>query len=100
MEKIISEFIEMKENGEITDKEFIVLTALAHIVEESGCEEGFSDIVAGDLIKATGYNGQQIGGIIASLENKGLVEVVEEYVNWEKYNFIHLAKEIVYRYVD
>jgi DNA-binding IclR family transcriptional regulator len=58
----------------LTEKEQSVLNAL---IAGLYAEEGFSDVCAGDLSKATGLNKQAVGGVLTSLQDKGYVWVSE-----------------------
>ncbi len=67
----------------LTEKELLVATLFANTSTYCcGCfddEENLSFMNARDLMeKKTGMNGQQIGGIMSSLEKKGLISDCEE----------------------
>jgi hypothetical protein len=62
------------ENLDLTDKEQNVLTAL---IDGLYAEPGFSDIDAQDLAKATELNKNAVGGVLTSLQAKGIVWVSE-----------------------
>jgi len=61
-------------NLNLTDKEQSVLT---NLIDNLYAEPGFSDVCAEDLSELTGLNKNAVGGVLTSLQAKGIVWVSE-----------------------
>ena len=61
----------------LTNKETAALTYLVGEAEFEGSEFNFCDAIPQDVAKACGWDMQATGGVLSSLEKKGLIQMDE-----------------------